>query len=415
MADNRVRLYGQNGPGLTRNYAYNSSSNNNSNNNGRSREARELNNLIHRIHGGGGPQSPGRKPKAVNVSKYQKMLNNLENKNKNKNKNKNNNNNSNSNSNSNKNVVSWLNSNMAESKKNKIPKNKRVFLLTDLAKNGKIKQVWDRRFLNKFIESAETLPVSRRREVRKNNDPFFTSPLTRNKFSKNDIKAYPPTDATKKIIKRIMNGRVLEAKVNKLMKIKNKDYLARSNIFETIKRGIRKGTITTEEQIKDLALIYRVTGKEMLMSGHKKDGDYYTAYVNGKFKPHHIKFMKDAPSIVSLLYDTTRSDGSTARAIVPLHKLPSSVTTYLSKFQKYFEQPLNIRPNNNNSTKEKQKKIIQQRRVIRLVLKQIVKNGFVQQGDLYIKQDISALTNSNLRNNLNDFYEWHELVRNASS
>jgi hypothetical protein len=417
MADNRVRLYGQNGPGLTRNYAYNSSSNNNSNNNGRSREARELNNLIHRIHGGGGPQSPGRKPKAVNVSKYQKMLNNLENKNKNKNKNKNNNNNSNSNSNSNsnKNVVSWLNSNMAESKKNKIPKNKRVFLLTDLAKNGKIKQVWDRRFLNKFIESAETLPVSRRREVRKNNDPFFTSPLTRNKFSKNDIKAYPPTDATKKIIKRIMNRRVLEAKVNTLMKIKNKDYLARSNIFETIKRGIRKGTITTEEQIKDLALIYRVTGKEMLMSGHKKDGDYYTAYVNGKFKPHHIKFMKDAPSIVSLLYDTTRSDGSTARAIVPLHKLPSSVTTYLSKFQKYFEQPLNIRPNNNNSTKEKQKKIIQQRRVIRLVLKQIVKNGFVQQGDLYIKQDISALTNSNLRNNLNDFYEWHELVRNASS
>lgn len=413
MADNRVRLYGQNGPGLTRNYAYNSSSNNNSNNNGRSREARELNNLIHRIYGGDGPQSPGRKPKAVNVSKYQKMLNNLENKN--KNKNKNNNNNSNSNSNSNKNVVSWLNSNMAESKKNKIPKNKRVFLLTDLAKNGKIKQVWDRRFLNKFIESAETLPVSRRREVRKNNDPFFTSPLTRNKFSKNDIKAYPPTDATKKIIKRIMNGRVLEAKVNKLMKIKNKDYLARSNIFETIKRGIRKGTITTEEQIKDLALIYRVTGKEMLMSGHKKDGDYYTAYVNGKFKPHHIKFMKDAPSIVSLLYDTTRSDGSTARAIVPLHKLPSSVTTYLSKFQKYFEQPLNIRPNNNNSTKEKQKKIIQQRRVIRLVLKQIVKNGFVQQGDLYIKQDISALTNSNLRNNLNDFYEWHELVRNASS
>ena len=304
MADNRVRLYGQNGPGLTRNYAYNSSSNNNSNNNGRSREARELNNLIHRIYGGGGPQSPGRKPKAVNVSKYQKMLNNLEN----KNKNKNNNSNSNSNSNSNKNVVSWLNSNMAESKKNKIPKNKRVFLLTDLAKNGKIKQVWDRRFLNKFIESAETLPVSRRREVRKNNDPFFTSPLTRNKFSKNDIKAYPPTDATKKIIKRIMNGRVLEAKVNKLMKIKNKDYLARSNIFETIKRGIRKGTITTEEQIKDLALIYRVTGKEMLMSGHKKDGDYYTAYVNGKFKPHHIKFMKDAPSIVSLLYDTTRSD-----------------------------------------------------------------------------------------------------------
>ena len=411
MADNRARLYGQNGPGLTRNFAYNSSSNNNSNNNGLSREARELNNLIHRIYGGGGPQSPGRKPKAVNVSKYQKMLNNLENKNKNKNKN----NNNNSNSNSNKNVVSWLNSSMAESKKSKIPKNKRVFLLTDLAKNGKIKQVWDRRFLNKFIESAETLPVSRRREVRKNNDPFFTSPLTRNKFSKNDIKAYPPTDATKKIIKRIMNGRVLEAKVNKFISIRNRDYLARSNILDTIKRGIRKGDITTETQVKIVGLIYITTGREMLMSGHKRGGDYYTAFVEGKFKPHHIKFMKDAPLIVSLLYDTTRSDGSTARAIVPLHKLPSSVTTYLSKFQKYFEQPLNIRSNNNNSTKEKQKKIIQQRRVIRLVLKQIVKNGFVQQGDLYIKQDISKLTNSNLRNKLNEYYEWHELVRNASS
>ena len=408
MADNRVRLYGQNGPGLTRNHAYNSSSNNNSNNNGRSREARELNNLIHRIYGGGGPQSPGRKPKAVNVSKYQKMLNNLEN------KNKNNNNNSNSNSNSNKNVVSWLNSNMAESKKNKIPKNKRVFLLTDLAKNGKIKQVWDRRFLNKFIESAETLPVSRRREVRKNNDPFFTSPLTRNKFSKNDIKAYPPTDATKKIIKRIMNRRVLEAKVNTLMKIKNKDYLARSNIFETIKRGIRKGTITTEEQIKDLALIYRVTGKEMLMSGHKKDGDYYTAYVNGKFKPHHIKFMKDAPSIVSQLYDTTLKGRLPARALVPLYKLPETVTTYLSKFDKY-ERPLNMRPNNSNSKKENQKKILEGRRVIRLALKEIVRDGNASHMKSQILGVIKGLTNSNLRNNLNDFYEWHELVRNASS
>ena len=410
MADNRVRLYGRNGPGLTRNFTYSSSSNNNSNTNEELRRAaRNMNNLIHSLHGGG-PQSPGRKPKAVNVSKYQKMLNNLENKNKNKNKN----NNNNSNSNSNKNVVSWLNSNMTESKKNKIPKNKRVFLLTDLAKNGKIKHVWDRRFLNKLIESYET----RYNRVRESNDPFFTSPLTRNKFSKNDIKAYPPTDATKNIIKRIMNGRVLEAKINEIMKIKNKDYLARSNIFETIKRGIRKGDITTEEQIKDLALIYRVTGKEMLMSGHKKGGDYYTAYVNGKFKPHHIKLMKNASSIVSLLYDTTQDTQNftlTARAIVPLHKLPEMATKYLSEFEKYFKQPLNMRPNNSNSKKENQKKILQQRRVIRRVLRQIVKDGFVRQGDLYIKQDISKLTNSNLRNKLSEYYEWYELVRNASS
>ena len=400
MADNRVRLYGRNGPGLTRNFTYNSSSNNNSNNNGLSREARNLNNLIHTLYGGG-PQSPGRKPKAVNVSKYQKMLNNLENKNKN-------NNNNNKPNNENKNVVSWLNSSMAESKKSKIPKNKRVFLLTDLTKNFKIKQVWDRRFLNGLIESYET----RYNRVRNSNDPFFTSPLTRNKFSKNDIKAYPPTDATKKIIKQIMN---LEAKVNTLMKINNRDYLARSNILETIKRGVRKRDITTEKQLKELALIYKVTGRELFISGHKKGGDYYTAYVNGEFKPHHIKFMETKPFIVSQLYDTTLKGRLPARAIVPLYKLPETVTTYLSKFDKY-ERPLNMRPNNSNSKKENQKNILEKRRIIRIVLRQIVRDGNVS----HMKSELLGvinrrLTNSNLRNNLSEFYEWHELVRNASS
>ena len=400
MADNRARLYGQNGPGLTRNYAYNSSSNNNSNNNGQiSREARNMNNLIHSLHGGG-PQSPGRKPKAVNVSKYQKMLNNLEN----KNKNKNNNNKPNI---ENKNVVSWLNSSMAESKKSKIPKNKRVFLLTDLTKNFKIKHVWDRRFLNGLVESYET----RYNRVHNSKDPFFTSPLTRNKFSKNDIKAYPPTDATKKIIKQIMN---LETKVNTLMKINNRDYLARSNILETIKRGVRKRDITTEKQLKELALIYKVTGKELFISGHKKGGDYYTAYVNGEFKPHHIKFMETKPFIVSQLYDTTRKDRLPARAIIPLYKLPEAATTYLSKFDKY-ERPLNMRPNNSNSKKEKQKNILEKRRVIRLALRQVVRDGNVSHMKSQILGAIKGLTNSNLRNNLSEFYEWHELVRNASS
>jgi len=409
MADNSVRLYGQNGPGLTRNYAYNSNSNSERRRN-RERLALDMNNITHELYGRGTPASPVRKPKAVNVSKYEKMLKNLENKNKNNNNNKNNKPN-----NENKNVVSWLNKGMAESKKSKIPKNKRVFLLTDLTKNGKIKHVWDRRFLNKFIESAETLPVSRRREVRENNDPFFASPLTRNKFSKNDIKAYPPTNATKGIIKQIMNRRVLESKVNKIMKIKNKDYLAQSNILETIKRGIRKGDITTEKQIKELALIYEVTGRELLMSGHKKDGDYYTAYVKGKFKPHHIKFMGDAYTIVSLLYDTTRTDRFRARNLVPLHKLPETTTTYLSSFDKYYEQRINRRPNISNSKKENQNKIIQQRTVILNVLRRIVKVGVYNKSKLQLEQAISTLTNSNLRNKLSEYDEWYELVRNASS
>ena len=293
---------------------------------------------------------------------------------------------------------------MAESKKSKIPKNKRVFLLTDLAKNGKIKHVWDRRFLNKLIESAETLPVSRRREVRKNNDPFFTSPLTRNKFSKNDIKAYPPTDATKKIIKRITN---LEAKVNKIMKIKNKDYLARSNIFETIKRGIRKGDITTEKQIEELALIYRVTGKEILMSGHKKSDNYYKAYVDGNFKPHHIKFMKNAPTVISELYGPFITKNN-APGTVPLYKLPSAATKYLSQFEKYVsgKEPANWK----NSFP------IDARRPFFVdVLRQVVRNGHVY----YLKSDtmneINTFKNANLRNKLREYYNWHDIVMHASS
>lgn len=391
MADNRARLFGRNGPGLTRNYAYNSSNSNN-NNNVRRRLFNDNNNA---------PPSPGRKPKAVNVSKYQKMLNNLENKNKNKN---NNNNNNNKPNNENKNVVSWLNKGMAESKKSKIPKNKRVFLLTDLTRNGKIKHVWDRRFLNGLVESAETLPVSRRREVRENNDPFFTSPLTRNKFSKNDIKAYPPTDATKKIIKQIMNRRVLESKVNKFMKIKNKDNLARSNILETIKRGVRKGDITTEKQIKDLALIYEVTGRELLISGHKKGGDYYTAYVDGKFKPHHMKFIKDTPYIASKLYDTTRhvEPRTPARAIVPLYKLPSSAIKYLSGFDKYASGESPVAYN------------IVVQFIIR-VLRQVVFTGHINHDRSWVMREISTFKNSNLRNKLGEYHDWHELVKNASS
>lgn len=394
MADNRVRLYGQNGPGLTRNFAYNNSNNNEE----LRRAARNMNNLIHSLYGGG-PQSPGRKPKAVNVSKYQKMLNNLENKNKNKNKNNNNKPN-----NENKNVVSWLNSSMAESKKSKIPKNKRVFLLTDLAKNGKIKHVWDRRFLNKLIESAETLPVSRRREVRKNNDPFFTSPLTRNKFSKNDIKAYPPTDATKKIIKRITN---LEAKVNEIMKIKNKDYLARSNILGTIKRGIIKGDITTEKQIEELALIYRVTGKEILMSGHKKSDNYYKAYVDGKFKPHHIEFMKNAPTVISELYRPFITKNN-APGTVPLYKLPSAATKYLSQFEKYVSGKAPANWKNSFPIDARRPFFVD-------VLRQVVRNGHVY----YLKSDtmneINTFKNANLRNKLREYYNWHDIVMHASS
>ena len=399
----RVRVFRRNGPGLNRNGRYNNSNNNNVGN-VRPRVRQRIHNadelrrhaagVARQLFGGNneGPKSPPKAPKKVNVSKYEKMLKNIENKNKNKNTKNNKPNNEN------KNVASWFNNSMTEAKKSNIPKDKRVFLLTDMTNNGKIKQVWDRRFLNGLVESYE----NRYNRVRESNDPFFTSPLTRKKFSKNDIKAYPPTNATKRRIKQIVNGRTLESKVNKIMKIKNKDYLAQSNILETIKRGIRKGDITTEKQIVDLALIYEVTGRELLISGHKKDGDYYTAYVKGKFKPHHIKFMKDTPYIASKLYDTTRQGEprAPARAIVPLYKLPSSAVKYLSGFDKYASGESPVARNTLT--------------LIIRVLRQVVKVGYVPMAE-NVALRIMGLPNSNLRNKLGEYYEWYELVRNASS
>jgi len=399
----RVRVFRRNGPGLNRNGRYNNSNNNNVGN-VRPRVRQRIHNadelrrhaagVARQLFGGNneGPKSPPKAPKKVNVSKYEKMLKNIENKNKNKNTKNNKPNNEN------KNVASWFNNSMTEAKKSNIPKDKRVFLLTDMTNNGKIKQVWDRRFLNGLVESYE----NRYNRVRESNDPFFTSPLTRKKFSKNDIKAYPPTNATKRRIKQIVNGRTLESKVNKIMKIKNKDYLAQSNILETIKRGIRKGDITTEKQIVDLALIYEVTGRELLISGHKKDGDYYTAYVKGKFKPHHIKFMKDTPYIASKLYDTTRQGEprAPARAIVPLYKLPSSAVKYLSGFDKYASGESPVARNTLT--------------LIIRVLRQVVKVGYVTMAE-NVALRIMGLPNSNLRNKLGEYYEWYELVRNASS
>jgi len=146
-------------------------------------------------------------------------------------------------------------------------------------------------------------------------------------------------------------------------------------------------------------LIYEVTGRELLISGHKKDGDYYTAYVKGKFKPHHMKFIKDTPYIASKLYDTTRQGEprAPARAIVPLYKLPSSAVKYLSGFDKYVSGESPVARNTLT--------------LIIRVLRQVVKVGYVAA----MHRSIHGLPNSNLRNKLGEYYEWYELVRNASS
>ena len=414
----RVGVSTRNGPGLTRNFRYNNSNSNTNNNTMshaqaiawarrgppvRPRVRRRINNadelrryttgVARQLFGGNneGPKSPPKAPKKVNVSKYEKMLKNIENKNKNKNTKNNKPNNEN------KNVVSWFNNSMAEAKKSNIPKDKRVFLLTDMTNDGKIKQVWDRRFLNGLVESYET----RYNRVREANDPFFTSPLTRKKFSKNDIKAYPPTNATKKRIKQIMNSKALIAEVNKIIKITNRernDPWAREDVHDPIKDLVRKGTITTKKQLQELNTIYQVCGREMFIVGHKRGGAYYKAYVDGKFKPHHMKFMKDAPTVVSELYDPfiTKTKASDT---VPLYKLPSSATKYLSQFEKYVSGGLayNI-----------------ERFVVR-VLRQVVRDGYVNYRRKETFKEINTFKNAKLRNELSEYYNWHQTIQNAAS
>lgn len=335
---------------------------------------------------GPGPSSPGRKPRKIDVSKYEKMLKNMNTNNKNVKNNKPNN--------ENKNVVAWLNKGMGKSNKSNIPKNKRVFILPDITNNGKIKHVWDRRFLNGLIESAETLQVSRRREVRENNDRSFTSPLTRIKFSKNDIKAYPPTNATKKIIRAHILSRALEAKVNK-MNVKNND----KNILESIKIGIRAGEITTEKQLQELKIIYQSTGSAMFMSLH----NYYKAYVEGKFEPHHIKFMKDAPTVVSELYDLRITNNvRMGKKTIPLHKLSSATTTYLSQFEKYIGARSNVALDIKLFIIHTLRKV-----VFSDVIKDSIKNS--------TREEINMLKNKNLRNQLGQYNNWHNLAKNAAS
>ncbi len=144
---------------------------------------------------GGGfmPSSPPRRPRPINKSKYEKMLKELT-----KSAIANN---RNARTSDNKLVSSWMNESGVKSGKSNIPKNRRVFLMPDVTRAGVIKHVYDRKFINGMIESFETLPVSGRREVVENDDPFFTSPITQRKFSKRDVKAYPPTPNTKRLIR----------------------------------------------------------------------------------------------------------------------------------------------------------------------------------------------------------------------
>ena len=143
------------------------------------------------------PKSPGRKPKPINKAKYEKMLKNIVNAGKAQNafmednfllRNVNIENN---------NVAAWFDNNLHNAKKSNIPRSRRVFILSDVSETGKIKHVYDRKFINNMIKSFE----EGFEEVFARDHKFFKSPVTNRKFSKDNIKAYPPTPNTKRLIR----------------------------------------------------------------------------------------------------------------------------------------------------------------------------------------------------------------------
>jgi hypothetical protein len=176
--------------------------------------------------------------------------------------------------------------------------------------------------------------------------------------------------------------------------------------MDPIKNLIRLGSITSRKQLEELNTIYQVCGREMFIVGHKRNGAYYKAYVDGKFKPHHMKFMKDAPTIVSKLYDPFITKKS-ASGTVPLYKLPSAVVKYLSQFEKYMRRE--IRRGHSNF------QIRHENYFIITVLRQVVREGYVNYLRKETKEEMNTLKNAKLRNELSEYYNWHELVRNASS
>lgn len=135
-------------------------------------------------------RSPPRRPRPINTSKYEKMLKELTKSaiTNNRNARKNDNNNL---------VSSWMNESGIKAGKGNIPKNRRVFLMPDVNRTGVIKHVYDRKFINGMIESFEVGFNT----IFPNDERFFTSPATRRKFSKKDIKAYPPTPTTRRLIR----------------------------------------------------------------------------------------------------------------------------------------------------------------------------------------------------------------------
>ena len=212
------------------------------------------------------PPSPGRKPKMVNTSKFEQMLKNLE---------KNNDNKNNTPNNANKNVSNWINNSGLASNKGKasIPKAKRSFLIVDVTDDGKIKHVYDRDYLEGIIKAWEN-GFNEKMGDRK----LAKSPFTKRPFGKKDIRAYPPSPETKKLIAQL-------------------PLLAEAGNIDEIANLVKSGKITTVKQVKDFKQVFKVFGS------HEFTRIYKQAFLQGKFKSHHIDALYNIPKMIAYLYD----------------------------------------------------------------------------------------------------------------
>jgi hypothetical protein len=254
-----------------------------------------LTNTARRLNFGNSPKpaSPPKAPKKINVSLYEKRLKNLKNKNKKPQKN-------NTPNPENKNVANWFNNGGLAANKSNIPKDKRAFLLVDVTKNGKIRHVYDKRYLWGMIRTWE-----KGFNENMGNRKMAKSPFTKHQFGKGDIRSYPPDKRTKTLIQQSLLRKSLEDEATKMKYITpngkpnpNSDMLQQS--IDKILFGIKYGRVKTMEQLKLLMLVHQIVGPATFSK-------YYDAVLNGKFKFYHIEMMKKVPKVVTLIYNTRLS------------------------------------------------------------------------------------------------------------
>lgn len=226
-----------------------------------------------------------------------------------------NNNSSNNNNNNNKNVAAWYNNTMMNAKKNNIPTNRRVFLIRDVTSNGKIRHVYDRDFLNGMVRAWE-----KGFEENMGNRRMLKSPITKVRFGKQDIKAYPPTAETRRAIRAaVSERREKNALRNAIRQFPNG--LMASDL-QYLLNLVDGGEIATKEQVQNLRLFLKIGGRNFMYR-------HFDAILANKMKPRHVELVRRAPEVIKVM-EKADSD-----AIKYIHELTQREVEQLIKLERY--------------------------------------------------------------------------------